>query len=96
VLNLTQPAALTVVFGPVTIPLKISVVGKGGVRCLPNCSKKFSAGDALSLRAVPATGWKFAGWSGGCTGTRVTCAPNTDYALTVRATFKKLPLKKKR
>lgn len=96
VVNLTQPAALTVVFGPVTIPLKISVVGKGGVRCVPNCSKKFSAGDALSLRAVAATGWKFAGWSGGCKGTRVTCVPNTDYALTVRAAFKKLPLKKKR
>jgi hypothetical protein len=49
----------------------------------------FRAGHALTLRAVPAKGWKFVRWSGGCTGTRPVCSPHTDFALTVRATFRK-------
>jgi uncharacterized protein (DUF779 family) len=41
------------------------------------------------LRAVAAKGWRFVRWSGGCAGTRPVCSPKTDFALLVRATFRK-------
>jgi len=77
------------VFGPLTIPVKVATAGKGKVTCAPACSKVFRAGTVLRLRAVPANGWKFLRWSGGCAGTRPVCSPHTDFALTVRATFRK-------
>jgi hypothetical protein len=43
----------------------------------------------LTLRAVASRGWRFVRWSGGCIGTRATCIPKTDFALSVRATFRK-------
>ena len=80
---------MTAVFGPAIIPVKVSTSGKGRVACSPSCSKRFSAGTRLTLRAIPAKGWKFARWGGACTGTRLTCTPKTDYAVTARANFKK-------
>jgi uncharacterized repeat protein (TIGR02543 family) len=77
------------VYGSLRIPLHLSTVGKGKVTCAPGCAKTFTAGGFLSLKAVPAKGWRFAGWSGGCKGVRPTCAPATDYALSVTARFTK-------
>jgi Divergent InlB B-repeat domain len=88
-LTLAQPASVTAVFGPVRIPVRISVAGKGAVKCSPACKKTFRAGDPLTLRAQPAKGWRFTGWTGGCRGTRPVCKPATDFALTVRAVFRK-------
>jgi hypothetical protein len=89
-LNLAQAASVTAVFGPLRIPVRISTSGKGNVTCAPKkCAKTFSAGDRLTLRAVPAKGWKFVSWTGGCTGSHITCAPKTDFALAVHASFKK-------
>ncbi len=97
VLTLSQATSVSAVFGPMTIPVTVSTSGKGAVACTPKCSKHFSAGDRLMLRAAPAKGWKFVSWGGVCAGTRLTCSPKTDFALTVRANFKKLlPVKKKR
>jgi Divergent InlB B-repeat domain len=89
-LDLAQAASVTAVFGPLRIPVRITTSGKGTVACAPRkCAKTFSAGDRLTLRAVPAKGWKFASWSGACTGSRLTCSPKTDFALAVHANFKK-------
>jgi hypothetical protein len=88
-LELDQPATAAALFGPVRIPLKVTHLGKGAVKCTPACTRTFPGGSALKLRAVPAKGWKFAGWSGGCKGTRLTCSPGTDFALSVRATFRR-------
>jgi len=87
--TLAQAASVTAVFGPLRIPVRISVTGKGSVKCTPSCGKSFAAGDVLTLRAVPAKGWRFTGWSGGCKGARPVCKPATDFALSVRATFRK-------
>jgi hypothetical protein len=88
--TLAQAQSVTAVFAPRTIPLKVTTKGRGSVRCTPVCSKAFLAGVPLTLRAVPAKGWKFAGWSGGgCRGTRPVCRPATGAALTVRATFRR-------
>ncbi len=86
---MSQPQSVTAVFGPERIDLKVTTSGRGRVACTPSCTKRFKAGDALTLKAVPATGWKFVAWSGGCKGTRPVCKPPTDFALTVRATFRR-------
>ena len=88
-LDLSEPAAVTAVFGPAAIPVTVATSGKGRVACTPRCSKRFSAGARLTLRAIPAKGWKFARWGGSCTGTRPTCTPKTDYAVSARANFRK-------
>ncbi len=88
-LTLNAATSVTALFGPLRIPLSVSVSGRGRVACTPGCPRLFTAGKVLALRAVPAKGWRFAGWSGGCTGTRPVCTPATDFALTVRATFRK-------
>jgi hypothetical protein len=87
--TLAQSEAVTATFGPLRIPLRVSTSGKGKVTCSPACTKSFTAGGTLRLRAVAAKGWKFAGWGGACTGVRSTCSPATDYALKVTARFKK-------
>jgi hypothetical protein len=87
--SVTAPLAVTAVFGPITISVRLSATGRGRIACSPACSRSFAAGDPLRLRAVPAKGWRFVSWSGGCKGKRLTCAPPTDFALSVKATFRK-------
>jgi hypothetical protein len=89
VLDLTAAASVAAAFGPARIPITVRLSGRGTVRCTPACSRTFTAGDPLTLRAVAAKGWRFGGWSGGCKGIRPSCRPVTDYALTVRATFRR-------
>ena len=86
---LAQAQSVSAVFGPLTIPVKVATTGRGSVHCTPVCSKKFTAGDPLTLRAVPAKGWKFTGWSGGCKGSHLVCRPTTDAAVSVHATFRR-------
>jgi hypothetical protein len=88
-LTLTQAAHVTAVFGPLRIPLQVSTLGRGRITCSPACTKTFTAGYFLELKAVAAKGWRFARWSGGCAGTRPLCRPPTDFALNVKATFRK-------
>jgi hypothetical protein len=90
-LTLDRALAVTAIFGPVTIPVRVTTAGRGRVVCTPACRATMSAGIALRLRAVAAKGWRFAGWSGACRGTRDVCAPSTDNAVTVRATFRRPP-----
>jgi hypothetical protein len=88
--TLTQAQSVTAVFGPLTIPVKVRTQGRGSVRCTPVCSSHFVAGKRLTLVAVPAKGWKFAGWGGvACKGVRPECRPSTDSALNVSATFRR-------
>jgi hypothetical protein len=88
-LALDQAKSATAVFGPLRIPVRVSTTGKGQVTCTPRCTKSFAAGEQLTLRVLPARGWRFKAWSGGCKGTRLICRPATDYALAVRATFRR-------
>jgi hypothetical protein len=88
-LKLDGPETASALFGPARIPLRVAVTGRGAIRCTPTCGKTFPGGAALTLRAVAAKNWKFVRWSGGCTGTKPTCRPKTDFALSVRATFRR-------
>lgn len=90
-LTLAQAQGATAVFGPQTIAVRATSAGRGRVVCTPTCSTHFHAGTRLNLRAVPAKGWRFAGWAGACTGIRLTCVPVTDFSLAARATFRRRP-----
>lgn len=89
VLKLSQAASATAVFGPLRIPLRLAVTGKGRIVCTPACRTTVPGGEPLALRALPTLGWKFARWSGACTGTRPVCRPATTYSVAARAIFTK-------
>lgn len=59
-----------------------------GVSCGVDCQEPFASGSTVTLTATPASGSKFTGWSGGCTGTG-TCTLNMSAAKSVTATFAK-------
>jgi hypothetical protein len=97
VLQLNAATNATATFGPLAIPFKQSITGKGVIVCAPGpCKRVVVAGNRLTLRATAGKGWKFVRWTGGCTGTNVVCKPKTDFALAVHASFKRLPATKKR
>jgi hypothetical protein len=87
--TLNSAESVTAVFGPLRIALHLRVVGKGRIVCAPICAKTIRAGNPLALRAVPAKGWRFTGWTGGCQGKQAACAPKTDFSLSIRASFKR-------
>jgi hypothetical protein len=82
--------SVTATFGPARIPVALGKTGKGAVTCSPKCGKTFAAGSRLTLRAVPAKGWRFASWTGDCATVRIaTCRPKTDFHVNARAIFRK-------
>ena len=89
VLKLEQAATATAVFGPLRIPVRLSVTGNGRIMCVPACAKTAPGGDPMSLRALPATGWRFSRWTGACKGTQPVCRPPTTYSVVTRAVFTK-------
>jgi len=94
-LTLSQAASAVAVFGPLRIPLRLSVSGKGRIACTPKCGKTVTAGNALIFRAVATKGWKFKHWTGACKGTFAVCEPATDFGLTARAIFAHVATKKR-
>jgi hypothetical protein len=88
--SLDAATTVTATFGPERVPVKVGANGKGAVRCTPVCAKTFAAGERLTLRAVPAKGWRFLRWTGDCAAVRGSvCRPKTDFHVTARATFRK-------
>jgi hypothetical protein len=75
------------------VALSVSVTGSGavtssptGISCPSSCSANFAPGTLVTLTATPASGWKFNGWSGTCSGTG-TCSVTMNSAQSVTATF---------
>jgi hypothetical protein len=58
----------------------------GGIFCGKTCSHEYAYGTSVRLRAQPARGSSFAGWSGACKGTR-RCTVTTNDSATVNAKF---------
>jgi hypothetical protein len=87
--TLDAARTVTAVFGPTTIPVRVTTSGRGRVACAPACRARMKAGDPLVLRAQPAAGWRFAGWSGACHGVTEVCTPSTDFGVTARAIFRR-------
>jgi hypothetical protein len=58
-----------------------------GIDCGSACSKSFNANTLVTLTATAASGSAFAGWSGACSGTALTCAVTMSQARNVGASF---------
>ncbi len=59
-----------------------------GISCGGDCTESYVSGTAVTLTATPASGYRFTGWSGACSGTE-TCSLTITKALTATATFKR-------
>ncbi|MHB8535485.1 MAG: InlB B-repeat-containing protein, partial [Sulfuricaulis sp.] len=59
----------------------------GGINCGTSCSAAYAAGTAVTLTAAAASGYSFAGWSGACSGTSVSCTVSMTTARSVNASF---------
>jgi uncharacterized repeat protein (TIGR02543 family) len=75
--------------------LSVSKTGSGtitsapaGINCGTTCSASYANGTSVTLTAMPATGYSFAGWSGACRGTGTTCTVSMTRSRRVSATFK--------
>ena len=95
-ISINAPASVSATFGIVTFPLTVSVAGSGtvtsspgGISCPPTCTASFNSGTSVTLSATPASGWAFAGWGGGCSGT-APCTILMSAAQSVTATFKQI------
>ena len=74
--TMVDPTFLRASFVPVEVPVRVAVRGRGRIvsapaalACPRRCLARFRYGTTLRLRAVPARGWRFAGWTGSCRGT---------------------------
>jgi uncharacterized repeat protein (TIGR02543 family) len=61
-----------------------------GISCGSDCTEAYISGTAVALNVIPASGYKFSGWSGACTGTG-TCSVTMSAARSVTATFTDIP-----
>lgn len=102
VVDLSEAKAAGARFDQVQETVTVRVRGRGrvasapgGLACRAVCSAQFPSGTHLEFSAKAAAGWRFAGWSGACRGTR-TCTVTADGPREVVATFKKKPPPKRR
>jgi hypothetical protein len=75
------------------VPLALKIAGEGavgsvvpGVICAASCTTQWDGGTRTALIEVAATGRRFVGWSGACTG-RATCSVTLSGPVNVLATF---------
>jgi Tol biopolymer transport system component len=75
--------------------LYVAVTGNGkvvsspaGVACGKDCDELFAFGTEVTLKARPKAGWRFAGWSGACSGKKRSCTVKIDDVTAVGAEFK--------
>lgn len=78
-----------------TFDLEVAVSGNGsvisdpsGVDCGTDCTAIYEFSEMVQLTARPSEGARFAGWSGGCTGSEETCIVTMTEARTVSARFR--------
>jgi hypothetical protein len=92
-LRASVDTAVAGAFAPASFRLSVAVVGRGTVlsgaprlACSRRCSTAVSANRSVRLRARPAPGFRFLGWSGACRG-RGVCALTLDRHRSVTARF---------
>jgi List-Bact-rpt repeat protein len=101
-LAIAQAASIQATFAPSSFKLNVSVTGHGSVNarwsglvCATRCSVSVQSFEPETLRARPGKGWRFKGWAGACTGTKLVCALPMTADSSARALFVKIPKKKK-
>ena len=94
-LTITANRAVTATFAPILYTLAVNRSGTGtgsvtsvptGIDCGATCSKAYAANTSVTLTPVAASGSRFTGWTGGCSGTGA-CIVAMTMAQTVTATF---------
>ena len=70
--------------------LTLATTGAGTIQTSPG-GDMFHEGEAVTLTAVPAVGWEFAGWGGDMTGTTSPAAITMDGNKSVTANFVQVP-----
>lgn len=95
-LTMSEARSVTATFTAIPYTLSVTKTGVGsgvvsagaaGIDCGSTCSKVLNAGTSVTLSAVPATGSRFAGWSGACTGTSLSCTVSMSQSRSVTASF---------
>jgi Divergent InlB B-repeat domain len=81
--------------GPAKRRLAVSVTGRGtvsstpaGISCPRRCSASLASDTTVLLRAKPAKGYRFVGWSGDCRG-KSACSLTLSTDRSARATFRR-------
>jgi hypothetical protein len=81
--------------GPFPLNVSVGPTGGGsvssqpaGISCPTSCNMTYASGTSVTLTATPASGYKFAAWSGDCAGTAAAvCTLSISQARTVSAIF---------
>ncbi len=71
----------------VVVPRDGGTVTGPGIDCPADCVETGTQGFTATLSAVPAPGWRFAGWSGAAAGTGATATVTVHWDTVVRAHF---------
>lgn len=94
--TLTKPTSVSAFFAQARFRVSVAVTGQGlvrstprGLACRTRCAASFTSYKAMRLTATPAKGWRFARWTGACTGTRPSCSLPMTKAASARAVFAK-------
>lgn len=102
--TLGAPGSATVTINDNEVPdmiLTVTRIGNGtgtvtsspsGIDCGSDCTEAYFPDQLVTLTATPDAGSKFAGWSGGCTGTSTTCQVTLNISKSVNAQFTKLTI----
>lgn len=94
--SMTAARSVTATFQRITHLLSLARAGEGegsvlsspsGISCGTACSKAYNEGTLVTLTAKPALGSSFAGWSGACSGSGLSCAVTMAQARSVTASF---------
>lgn len=79
---------------PISFELTVTVTGNGlvtsdpiGISCNNDCSELYDPGTLVTLTANPQEDFDFIGWSGDCSGKKLTCEITVDQPRNVSAKF---------
>ena len=88
VVTMDAAKSVTATFALKQFQLSLTTVGTGTISAQPSAANNvYNAGTVVGLTATAGTGYQFAGWSGACSGTTITCSVTMDAAKSVTATF---------
>jgi hypothetical protein len=89
--KITTASVVTEYSAGITVTVAVKGKGRvrgGGISCPARCKARIASGAKLTLRASAARGYRFAGWSGACTGLQA-CTLHPKAAVKITATFRK-------
>lgn len=83
---MTTDRVITATFEPIQYSVDVVVVGNGTVSRSPE-QEEYPQDSALTLTAIPAAGWLFAGWQGDASGSQSPLELTVDSSKQITATF---------